>query len=55
LTHDVADGEDVRYFGAHLNVDVDETMVGDGHASLAGGNILAVGVRSTACSTRSCL
>jgi len=28
LAHDVADGEDVRHIGAHLDVDVDEATVG---------------------------
>ena len=43
LAHDVANGEDVRHVGAHLDVDVDEATVGDGHASLVGSDLLAVG------------
>ncbi|MNT94502.1 hypothetical protein D3C72_2362060 [compost metagenome] len=43
LAHDVADGEDVRHVGAHLLVDVDEAAVGDGHAGLVSGELLAVG------------
>jgi hypothetical protein len=43
LAHDVADGEDVRHVGAHLDVDVDEAAVGHGHAGLVGGDLLAVG------------
>jgi hypothetical protein len=32
LAHDVANGEDVRHVGAHLNVDVDEATVGNDDA-----------------------
>ena len=42
LADDVADGEDVRHVGAHLRVDGDEAAVGDGHAGLVGGDLLAV-------------
>ena len=55
LADDVADGEDVRHVGAHLDVDVDEAAVGDGHAALSAAIFLPLGVRPTACSTRSYL
>ncbi len=43
LAHDVANGEDVRHVGAHLDVHVDKAAVGHGHASLFGADFLAVG------------
>jgi alkyl sulfatase BDS1-like metallo-beta-lactamase superfamily hydrolase len=43
LADDVADGEDVRHVGAHLDVHVDEAAVRHGHAGLVGGDLLAVG------------
>ncbi len=42
VADDVADGEDVRHVGAHLGIDRDEAAVGDGHARLVGGDLLAV-------------
>ena len=53
LADDVADGEDVRHVGAHLDVDRDEAAVGDLDASLVGADLVAVGLRPTACSTMS--
>ncbi len=43
LAHDVANGEDVRHVGAHLNVDVDEAAVGHSHACFFSGEFFAVG------------
>ena len=43
LTDDVANGEDVRHVGAHLDIDVDEAAVGDGDTSFLGGDFFAVG------------
>ena len=42
LANDVADGEDVRHVGAHLNVYVDEAPIGHIHTGFIGGNLLAV-------------
>ena len=35
-------GKDVGHVGAHLDVDVDEATVGNGHTSLVGGDFFAV-------------
>jgi len=43
MTHDVAEGEDVRHVGTHLDVDVDEATVCDGHAGFVGCDLLSVG------------
>jgi hypothetical protein len=43
LAHDVADGKDVRHVGTHLDVDIDEAAVRDGHAGLFGGDLFAIG------------
>ncbi len=43
LAHDVADGEDVGHVGAHLDVNVDEATVRDGHTGLLGADLLAIG------------
>ncbi len=43
LAHDVADGEDVRHVGAHLDVDVDETTVCHGHTGFVRCYLFAVG------------
>jgi len=43
LAHDVADGEDMRHIGAHLDVHRDEATVCHGHTGLVGGDLLAVG------------
>jgi methyl-accepting chemotaxis protein len=43
LADDVADGEDVRHVGAHLDVHVDEATLRHGHAGFLGGDLLAVG------------
>jgi hypothetical protein len=41
LANDVADGEDVRHVGAHLDVDVDEASIGDGDTGFVGSDLLA--------------
>ena len=43
LANDVADGEDVRDVGAHLDIDVDEATVRDGNTGLFCRDLLAVG------------
>ena len=43
LAHYVADGEDVRHVGAHLNVDVDKAAIGNGHARFLGGDFFSIG------------
>ena len=43
LAHDVADGEDVRHVGAHLDIDVDEAAISNRNASFVGGDFFAVG------------
>ena len=43
LADDVADGKDVQHVGAHLDVDVDEATVRDGHTGFIGADLLAVG------------
>ena len=43
LAHDVANGEDVRHVGAHLDVHVDKATVRHGHAGFVGGKFFAVG------------
>ena len=35
MAHDVADGKDVRHVGAHLDVNVDEATVCDGHVDIS--------------------
>jgi hypothetical protein len=42
LADDVADGEDVRHVGAHLDVDRNEAAVADRHAGVLGADALAV-------------
>src|SRR5690606_31834850 len=42
LPDDIADGEDVRYVGAHLRIDVDETALAHAHAGLVGIDLLPV-------------
>jgi len=41
LADHVANGEDVRYVGAHLDVDVDEAAVCDGRTGLVGSHLFA--------------
>ena len=43
LAHNVADGEDVRHVGAHLDVLIDETTIRDGHTGFLRRDFLAVG------------
>ena len=38
LADDIANGEDVRHIGTHLDIDVDEAAVCDGNAGFVGGD-----------------
>ena len=43
LAHDVANDEDVRHIGAHLDVDINEATVCDRYNDLFGADLLAFG------------
>jgi hypothetical protein len=43
LARDAAYGEDLGHFGAHLDVDVDETANGHGHTRFVRSDLFTVG------------
>ena len=47
LTQDVANRKYVQYLGAHLNADVDEATVCDGHNGFVGGDFLQLNMYAT--------
>lgn len=53
VADDIADGEDVGHVGAHLDVDADESTDSHCDPALSAAIFLPLGVRPTACSTRS--